>query len=1297
MAFFTETEKYFKQDVLSYHTCKNIYRSSVMGKRVVEALVNFSMSAERDISIQKAPPEAVEHFKYIAKQLKQNESIKKTIYNARIYGTGALFVALHNISEDKNDFTTKPNFNNAENFDIRFNVLDPENIAGSTFDSDPTSFHFLELIDIKVDNKIVPRKRIAISHALEPLYLDNRTSLIPYSPPSVFYNMIDLLKDYDEAIEALDNLLYKAGAIIYKYKAGGKFSGIQLDAIKRSSEILEQKKNGAVISIDSQSEIQDFPINNVNGLIESVNKLEDAITKALNDTPASLLFDKSLSNGFSEGDKDKETEISIIEAFRENKLTPLYTLTDYYVMLKAFNNEFINEMKEKYNDLQDKSNTEIFYEWCNSFKYEFGNLFPEPESITIENNAKKLDNLIKLQQLGANAADIEAELNEDEIFKNEVDLDGQQPTFDDNNDNDAMIDANMLRIDADNVPEGFEWKTLPNGEHVLINSSTGEIVSGAGIENWKDTGKMTMPQPEPKPEPEPKAISKDKYLSNKKHIKHIEDLLGFYKRELESIHPNDKVNRQQKEKEIALLENDKDYLESKRENEAYEKNNPKVNAEKDKDKTKNSKKKITKNYSISYDNETIDKLKSLGKVWQDKRIYFKDLNNSYYDLENEKWVCDKPETTEKALLIAGETETEKAKRLENERIAEEQKKEEEKRAKETAKKERQAREKPTAMRVYDKLRDKKTFGNQIFKAMNDAGIFKEFSIPKGSINAITNNLFTEEEQSAWQGIDKNDSDFSKLNETYKYWQSHPLDNLKDFIFENVKDELNHINDMYKPMKWGDWLWQEKDLNNGSQSVNDLEDITDEDPDRIREELNFKYINNSVAWEKFGKEFEEYKKNYRHTASEKVREYIKNKLEGIDNGTGKVDSKIYIDSFVDNFIKNADIKIDAKDDLEWKTLKSNGEHVLVNGDDEVVSGAGGTLSKDKKVKDKKDNKDKDKKNKDKQVKSIDEIKKEISYINSEINRLEEVKKDTPSLARINDRYIREYKERLEELNKQIPTNTNALKSNYKIGDKVYIGNSTIGSVESELIKQSDYFDVFNNDKKLTSDQTVRYEKAINELEKHYNELLNIYGINKDLFNEKIKIVFTTPTIINSKFASRFKKIVGCVFDDKENTIYFNKKMLDKDENITDTNCFFIHEMQHLINNKSKEIDNIKRIERPEWIEELLSESATLLTENQYRTTKNYKIAVSNIYPFGYNFSKWLYNKSGNNMDIFKDIRNSNKPHSESIVDATKKYCKIEGSFDDICIQWLKEEYDPPEMDFYKALQSLNRVLNNSGGK
>ena len=818
----------------------------------------------------------------------------------------------------------KPTYETIKNYDLFFVVLDTLNLANAKIDTDILSPTFLQLIDININGHKLDNRFIAISHAIDTLYQDERTDMIPYAPPSVFYNMIDLLKDYDKAIQGLDALLYKSGCFIYQFPSKSKISGATYDAIKTSNYILEQKSNGSVISIQKDADIKDFPLSNINGLIEAVNKLEDAITKALNDTPASILFDRQLSNGFSNGDKDKETEIQIVNTFRQNKIKPLYELTDYYVMLKAWNEDFINEIKEKYTDLSKYSNIQLFKKWQDDFVFEFGNLYPEPESITIENNSKKLDNLLKLQQLGANASDIEAELNEDRIFKNDIDLDGQPQQFgNDNNDNENnQIDYNLYKsifgkskkltkyIDAnimidEEPPEGHEWKTLPNGEHVLINSESGEIVSG--IDGAKPQPKKTENKSNSS---NTKTISKKEYLSNKKAIQYRKDLIEFHKRELENIHPNDKLNRKIKEDEIAELENAEDYQKWIKENEEYEKENPKTNAEKDRqsarsgeNNTKEKPKKITKNYSISYDDETIEKLNKLGKNWKDKRIYFKDLNNSYYDLENEKWVCDKPETTEKALMIAGETETEKTARLEAEKQEAEKQEAEKRQAKEKAEKERKEylREynKKTMNRIYNEDDNyiSNKFYKEVGKAMYQNGIFEEGYIPSGSINKIKSQLFTNEEIKNWDELYEN--------------------SINDIVYKAVKSNLEDINDMYKPMKWGDWLWREKDLNNGSQSVNDLEDLTDEDPDLIREELNAKYIKNNVAWEKFGEEFNKYKENYKKEAKEKIKEYIKKNY-----ADSKIDTKIKIDSadykseseidndieyYIDNLINYADAK------------------------------------------------------------------------------------------------------------------------------------------------------------------------------------------------------------------------------------------------------------------------------------------------------------------------------------------------------------------------------------------------------
>lgn len=461
MSTFNDTQN----QILPYKECKDIYRTTTLGKRIVEGLPNFAMSTQREIDIHKAPPEAIEKFKETASEMKQDEAIKKTIYNARIYGTGALYIAMYNEEEDKDDFTTKPTFEDAYKYKIKFTVFDPLNISGARVDLDPLSFHFLEVVDIQVNSKKIPKKRIAISHALEPLYLDTRTSLIPYSPPSVFYNMVELLKQYDDAVKSIGDLLYKAGAIIYKYPVKSKLTGVTLDAITASGNILEQKRSGEVISISNDSTVEDFPIANLNGLIDSINKLEDDITKALSDTPVSILFDRNLSNGFSEGDKDKETVISTIESFRENKLTPLYNITDYYIMLKAWDRAFIDEMRYKYSEYKDKTDNEIFRSWAENFKFKYGNLFPEPESVIQDNNAKKLDNLLKAQQLGANPADLQEELNESEIFKNEMELNPQNMGGIGNEDDEEMFDYNNInseiKVDSDN---NFKEEEHPRDE-----------------------------------------------------------------------------------------------------------------------------------------------------------------------------------------------------------------------------------------------------------------------------------------------------------------------------------------------------------------------------------------------------------------------------------------------------------------------------------------------------------------------------------------------------------------------------------------------------------------------------------------------------------------------------------------------------------------------------------------------------------------------------------------------------------------------------------------------------------------
>ena len=862
MSFFKDG----KNTILSYDECKNIYRTATLGKRIVEGLVNFAMSTEREIDIHKAPPEAVEKFKETAELMKQEEAVKRTIYNARIYGTGALYVAMYDEEEEKDDFTTKPTFEDAHKYKMKFTVLDPLNISGSRVDLDPLSFHFLEVIDVKINSKSIPRKRVCVSHALESLYLDNRTSLIPFSPPSVFYNMVKLLEQYDDAIKSIGDLLYKAGAIIYKYPEKAKLNGVIIDAITAAKQILRQKRSGEVIAISSNSSIEDFPINNLSGLIESINKLEDDITKALNDTPASILFDKSLSNGFSEGDKDKETEISIIESFRENKLTPLYNLTDYYVMLKAWDSAFIDDMRYKYSEYQDKTDSEIFRSWADNFTYKYGNLFPEPESITQDNNAKKLDNLLKAQQLGANIADIQEELNESEIFKNEMELDSPPQEMDGMEgaeDDEEMFDYsnadNEIKADAKPIPPNTEWKTLDNGEHILVNEN-GTIIAGAGgnlkgkYYKNQETGKFekyTFNQQSLAEEAEKeyngnkqkemeainntktnsteiKDISKTEYTQNRKDLVDLKDLLGFYKRELEQIHINDKKNRAKKEEQINSVQQSIERKEA--ENKKYEETKKQVNKGDKESKEKSVKeKKIGKTYSIAYDNDTIEKLKSLGKTWQDKRIYFKDLNNSYYDLVSEKWVTDSPETTKKAMEMASESLEDRENRLANAKKEAEEKKKREYEAKE-------AKEKPLRNSVANKIKNKEEFTNQVLNKVKEYGYN---SIDKGSVNKIANDLFTEDELNAWKNANPYSSEIKNIlgQGDYRYGDNEEINiTPKTLIYDIMKNHFYNKRQNEKPLSFFDFM-------------------------EITNDTAFDNMSRDEVWEMYGDLYKKYKKEH----------------------------------------------------------------------------------------------------------------------------------------------------------------------------------------------------------------------------------------------------------------------------------------------------------------------------------------------------------------------------------------------------------------------------------------------------
>ena len=230
------------------------------------------------------------------------------------------------------------------------------------------------------------------------------------------------------------------------------------------------------------------------------------------------------------------------------------------------------------------------------------------------------------------------------------------------------------------------------------------------------------------------------------------------------------------------------------------------------------------------DDDTIEKLKSLGKTWQDKRIYFKELNNSYYDLVSEKWVTDSPETTKKAIEMASESLDDRENRLANaKKEAEEKKKREYE--------EKEAKEKPLRNNVANKIKNKEEFSKQVIEKIKEHGY--NF-IDKGSINKIANELFTEDELNAWKNANPYSRDIKEVlnNGDYTYSSNDEIGiTPKGLIYDIMKNHFYAKKQNDKPLSFEDFL-------------------------EITNDTILDMHSKSEAWEMYGAEYRDYLREHK---------------------------------------------------------------------------------------------------------------------------------------------------------------------------------------------------------------------------------------------------------------------------------------------------------------------------------------------------------------------------------------------------------------------------------------------------
>lgn len=415
---------------LSYEECKDIYTYWFLGKRIASALPNFALSAPREISFGNLPPIVLDRFNEIVKKYEVEKIVKQSAIYARVFGMSAIYASFQ--TQDKSgEFapfdSTKPlTYDELQKGKFAFNVLDPLNFAGVQISQNPLDLDFQKIISISINGAQVHKQRFCTVLNGEPFYLRWIDSAYSFGTPSIYQNMQGIIKSINTALVALERIATKSSAIVFKTGEDGILNSLSIEAGERALNELRALRMDGGVKIPKDSDVSLLNLQGSEVVNNIIDKMNQCLLMALNDTPSNLLLDKNLAQGFGDGDNDFKALIATIESYRQNTLKGIYDFVDKFVLGLAFDLGFLNETYAEYKDdlrdLEIYSARDLRETILNNFSWAFGNLYPDTEATKLDNISKQLANFVTLKDLGTNLKDIEELINAKGIFDSEISL-----------------------------------------------------------------------------------------------------------------------------------------------------------------------------------------------------------------------------------------------------------------------------------------------------------------------------------------------------------------------------------------------------------------------------------------------------------------------------------------------------------------------------------------------------------------------------------------------------------------------------------------------------------------------------------------------------------------------------------------------------------------------------------------------------------------------------------------------------------------------------------------------------------
>lgn len=364
----------------SYQHCKDLYSYHPLGAKLAELPIKLAQSQPRDIEISGGPTDLLMEAYLREWRILGGVGADRVISNvwtlARVYGISSPLLLAEGL--EPNDPLP---LDNLYKYEVKFNVLDPLNTAGSlVLDQDPNSLNFQRPTAVSAAGQFYHPSRTCVVMNEQPLYIQWSNSAFGFVGRSVYQRTLFPLKSFIQTMITDDVVSAKAAMLVYKAKSPGAIVDKRmLGWMNLKRWFIKAAQSGNVVSIGTDEELASLDLMN---LEPAAKFARDNIIKNIAagaGMPALMMNEETLAKGFGEGSEDAKVIARYIQGIRE-EMDALYRWFDVIVMYRAWNPDFYAGLQNLFSEYKSKPYETAFSEWKKGFKATWPNLLTEPNS-----------------------------------------------------------------------------------------------------------------------------------------------------------------------------------------------------------------------------------------------------------------------------------------------------------------------------------------------------------------------------------------------------------------------------------------------------------------------------------------------------------------------------------------------------------------------------------------------------------------------------------------------------------------------------------------------------------------------------------------------------------------------------------------------------------------------------------------------------------------------------------------------------------------------------------------------------